>query len=110
MSDASTNTASSFAPSQTIQYTTPTTGSTITATAARDLKILINPAGALLALTLALNGSPQNGDIVTIGASQAVTTFSMTGGTVVGPLTSLAIGTFAQYMYSSDASEWFRIG
>lgn len=93
-----------------VQYSTPTTGSTITANTGGKVALLINPAGALLALTLSLNSSASNGDTISIGASQAVTTFSMTNGTVVGPLTSLAIGTFATFMYSTDASEWFRIG
>lgn len=79
-------------------------------TAARKVLLFINPAGALLALTLALNGSPQDGDMLVLGASQAVTTFSMTGGTVIGPLTSLAAATFATYAYSATAAQWFRVG
>lgn len=92
------------------QYTAPTTGSTINMNDHGNLTIIINPSGSLLALTLALNGSPQNGDTVSLASSQAVTTFSMTGGTVIGALTTLAIATFASYTYSSDAAKWFRSG
>ena len=94
----------------TVQYSVPTTGATITASTSGNVTLFINPAGALLALTLSLNGSPSDGDEMSMGASQAVTTFSMTNGTVVGPLTSLAIGTFAQYKYSTTAAAWFRVG
>ena len=92
------------------QYTTPTTGSTINANNAGNLTLLINPTGSLLALTVALNGSPIEGDRLNIGSSQIVTTFTMTGGTVIGPLTSLAVATFATYQFNATASQWFRVG
>lgn len=94
----------------TVQYTTPTTGATITASTSGNVTVLINPAGSLLALTLALNGAPSDGDVVRFASSQAVTAFSMTGGTVVGALTTLAVATFAAYMYSATSSNWFRVG
>lgn len=93
-----------------VQYTTPTTGSTVTANTSGNVKLLLNPAGALLALTIALNGAPSDGDTLNISASQAITTLTMSGGTVIGPLTSAAIGTFAIYIYSSTSSNWFRTG
>ncbi len=94
----------------TTQYAAPATGDTVTATNTGNLNLLINPSGALLALTLALNGSPSDGDLISFGSSQVVTTFSMTGGTIIGALTTLAIATFASYIYSATASKWFRIG
>lgn len=94
----------------TVQYATPATGDTITANNTGNLNLLINPSGTLLALTLALNGSPSDGDIIRFGSSQAVTTFTMSGGTIIGPLTALAIATFASYMYSATAAKWFRVG
>lgn len=92
------------------QYTTPATGATLTANDGANLKLIINPAGTILALTLALNASPADGDILSFCSSQAVTGFTMTGGTIVGPLTTLAIGTFASYIYNGTATKWFRIG
>jgi hypothetical protein len=94
----------------TIQYVTPSTGGTVTVNTNGWVQLLINPSGSLLALTIALPGSPSDGDIVQLCSSQAVTTLTMSGGTVIGPLTTLAIGTFATYIYSSTASVWFRIG
>jgi hypothetical protein len=94
----------------TVQYVTPTTGSTINASTLGNVSLLINPTGSLLALTLALNASPSDGDKISIASSQVVTGFTMTGGTVIGALTSLAIASFATYEYSATANQWFRIG
>ena len=93
-----------------IQYTTPLTGGTINVNAGGYVKLLINPAGSLLALTIALPAAPSNGDVLELASSQAITTLTMSGGTIVGPLTAMAIGTFASYVFSTDADEWFRIG
>lgn len=104
---ASTTLDSRLVP--TIQYATPTTGSTITASTSGNVTLLINPAGTLLALTVALNASPSDGDALTIASSQAITGFTMSGGTVIGALTTMAVGTFATYMYSATSAQWFRI-
>lgn len=72
--------------------------------------LLINPAGTILALTVALPGSPVDGDTVLISSTQAITTLTMSGGTVIGGLTTMAIGTYAKYQYHSTTSEWWRIG
>lgn len=94
----------------TIQYTTPTTGSTINVNATGHVQLIINPVGSLLALTVALPGSPSDGDVVNISSSQVVTTLTMSGGTIVGALTSLAVASFAEYLYSATAGVWFRKG
>lgn len=92
------------------QYVTPTTGSTITVNSNGFVKLVINPAGSLLALTVTLPASPTDGDIVTIGTSQAVTTLTMNGGTIVGGLSTLSIASFATYVYNSDSTTWYRMG
>lgn len=93
-----------------VQYTTPTTGSTVTVNSSGHVRLLINPAGSLLALTITLPSGPSDGDRVDIGSTQAVTTLTMNGGTIVGPLSTMAIATFASYVYSATAASWFRIG
>jgi len=93
----------------TVQYVTPTTGSTVSAADSGNVTILINPAGALVSLTLALNPSPQNGDALCIASSKVITTFTMTGGTVIGAMTSMTLGGSSKYIYSSDAGVWARI-
>lgn len=93
-----------------VQYSAPTTGSTVTVNTNGFVRLLLNPAGALLALTITLPGSPSDGDVAELASSQAVTTLTMNGGTIIGPLTTLAIGTFAKYTFSTTAASWFRTG
>lgn len=93
-----------------IQYETPTTGATVTVSATGHIKLIIDPAGTLATLTVTLPGTPQNNDMVQLGSSQIVTALTMNGGTVVGALTTLAVGGFATYVYSSTAVKWFRVG
>lgn len=91
-----------------LQYTTPATGDTITGNTNGYTRLIINPAGSLLTLTINFPSTPSDGDIFEICSSQAVTTLTMGNGTVVGPLTTMAIGTFAGYVYSATSSKWFR--
>ncbi len=93
-----------------VQYTTPTTGSTVTVNTNGHVRLLLNPAGSLLALTVTLPSSPSDGDIVQLCSSQIVTGLTMNGGTIIGALTTLAVATFASYVYSADSSKWFRNG
>lgn len=92
------------------QYVTPTTGSTVTVNSNGYVRLLIDPAGSLLALTVALPSSPTDGDKVEICSTQAITTLTISGGTVIGTLTTMAIGTFAHYIFNGTAAKWFRIG
>lgn len=92
------------------QYVTPTTGSTVSVNTNGRVILFINPAGTLLALTVALPSSPTDQDSVKVFSSQAITTLTMSNGTIVGPLTTMAIGTFAEYTYFSDTSSWARTG
>lgn len=93
-----------------VQYSAPTTGATVTVNGNGNIKLLINPAGSLLALTIAFPASPQDGDVLQLGSTQAVTTVTMSGGTIVGGLTSFVIGSSATYCYSTTAAEWVKIG
>lgn len=92
------------------QYVTPTTGSTVTVNSNGFVRLVINPAGSLVALTITMAASPSDGDRLEFSTSQAVTTLTMNGGTIVGGLATLSIASFASYLYNSDASSWFRIG
>lgn len=89
------------------QYETPTTGSTVTFGAGSEV-MTINPAGALLALTIAFPASPVNGETRSFNSTQAVTTLTLSGGTFIGGLTTLSLGGFATYIYSSGDSKWHR--
>lgn len=93
-----------------VQYTTPTTGQTITVNSNGHTVLFINPAGTILALTVTLPSSPSDGDRVTLASSQVVTGLTMNGGTIIGALSALAVATFATYVFSNSSSNWFRMG
>lgn len=96
-------------PIMTVVYSTPATGATITLTQARHQIALLNPAGTLATLTVALPVSPNDGDIVNIGSSQIITALTITG-TIIGTLTTLTVAGFAKFIFNATAAKWFRIG
>ena len=91
-------------------YAAPTTGQTITLPSfdGDRLKVFIDPAGTLLALTVTLP-TAIDGQTIAIGTTQAITTLTMTGGTIIAALTTLAIGGFGEWGYSATANKWLRI-
>lgn len=91
-----------------VQYAQPSAGATVNINSNTDI-LALDPAGLLLTLTVTLPSSPPDGKIIKIAASQIITTLTLTG-TVVGSLTSLALGGFAEYVFSSSANKWFRAG
>lgn len=95
------------------QIATPTTGQTVTCTAGKNkLTLLIVPVGTLPTLIATLpSTSLINGQIVIIHSTQLITALTLNGGTIVGiALTTLALGGFASYRYSSTTTNWHRIG
>lgn len=93
----------------TVQYSTPATGNTVTVNNTGYVSLLLNPAGTLATLIVTLPSGPSDGDRISVCSSQIVTGLTMNGGTVIGALTTMAVGTFASYMFSATASSWFRI-
>lgn len=91
------------------QYVTPTTGATVTANNNGYVVLFINPAGSLLALTIAFPAVPQDGDRLQITSSQAVTTVTMSGGTIIGALTSFVVGSKATFAYESTSTTWYPL-
>lgn len=90
-----------------IQYVAPTTGQSVTILPGTDL-LAIDPAGTLATLTIVLPTGSE-GKTVKIGASQILTLLTVTG-TIVGTLTSLGLGGFAEFVFSASSSKWFRTG
>jgi hypothetical protein len=84
---------------------TPTTGGTVTLVSGQIN--IINPAGTLATLTLALPASPSNNDIISVAFTQAITSVSYSGGTVVGSPTSSALGGQWYLTYDSGSSTWY---
>lgn len=90
------------------QYSTPTTGQTVNSNGAEYL--VINPAGALLALTVTFPASPVNGQIFNISSTQAITTTTFTSsGTIDGNLTGIAANGTAGWIYVLSITTWVKI-
>lgn len=84
---------------------TPTTGQTITLT--NNQYNIVNPAGALLALTINLPSTPANNDVVYIKFTQTVTTVTYANGTVVDGITGPAAGGLVVLTYDSGTTSWY---
>lgn len=95
------------------QYATPTVGQTVTITAAaEDIVLICEPAGALATLTITLPTASRDRQRCTVSAAQAVTalTLNSAAGSVVGALTTVALGGFATYLWLAAQSKWYRCG
>lgn len=93
-----------------VNYQTPATGATITLNN-NDFQLVLDPAGALAALTITMPATPTDGQIIFIRCVQAVTTFTIngnTGQTVKGftnGATTSSLGLVATYKASN--STWY---
>lgn len=84
---------------------TPTTGGTVTLV--NNQYNIINPAGALLALTVTLPSTPANNDCVYIKFTQNVTTVTYSGGTVVDGITAPTAGGLTVLTYDAGTTSWY---
>jgi hypothetical protein len=73
-------------------------------------QLILNPAGLLATLTVSMPPNPQNGQLVSISSTKAITAFTLNGGTIIGAITTLALAGFAYYVYSSNTLSWLRAG
>lgn len=93
-----------------INYQAPVSGATITMTVATGLWLVLNPAGTLATLTVALPASPANGLTVIISTTQQITALTLTsGGTFVyGNLGAMGAVTSAMFRYVAAGGFWLR--
>lgn len=84
---------------------TPTTGGTVNLV--NGQYNIINPAGALLALTVNLPSSPLNNDVVYIKFTQNVTTVTYANGTVVDGITAPTAGGLTVLTYDAGTTSWY---
>lgn len=90
------------------QYEAPAEGATVTVLPTTHV-LMLNPAGPLASVTVVLPSPPVDGQDVVICTSQVVTSLTMNG-TIVGTLTSLALGGFSRFVYSTSGAKWMRAG
>lgn len=84
---------------------TPTTGGTVALV--NNQYNIINPAGALVALTVNLPSSPLNGDVVYIKFTQTVSTVTYGNGTVVDGITAPTAGGITILTYDAASTSWY---
>ncbi len=101
----------SYDPSS-IQIVVPTTGQTITAIPASRLTLILNPVSELAALTVNLSASAQDNDRITVATTKAITLLTLSGNskTIVGAVSTMALGGFAEYQYIAALGVWMRVG
>lgn len=90
-----------------VQEAIPTAGQSVMILDTSDV-LFLNPAGTLATLTVVLPTGGA-GRRVTISSAQLITLLTITG-TIVGTLTTLALGGFAEFIYSATTSKWYRTG
>lgn len=92
----------------TLQYTTPTTGNTVTSDGSSYL--VANPSGSLVALTIKFPPAPKNGQTLTVSISQIITTLTLNGNgnTVDGTIVTSGTNSYGGWVFSSTASTWFK--
>jgi hypothetical protein len=93
-----------------INYQAPTSGATITMTVATGMYLILNPAGTLATLTIALPTSPVNGQLAMISTTQQITALTLTTGGpfMFGNIGSMAAGTSVAFRYSTAGGFWIR--
>lgn len=88
----------------TVQYATPLTGATVTVTAKVN-RLVLEPAAAILAVTINLPSSPANGQYFNYVTTQAITTVTLANGTVVGAEFSGIGG--QNLVYVGSQAKWY---
>lgn len=95
-----------------MQYTTPANAATIVMT--KDAgALIINNSALLITLGIVLPPEPEDGQRVSIMSASGITlmTISAPGSaTVKGTVASLAVNSYARFIYSAQANAWFRAG
>jgi hypothetical protein len=92
------------------QYAAPTaTGFSVTI-AQGNTHLILTPAAGYAAGTIVLPASPVDRDEFLLTSTQAVTTITYSGGTVIGAATGIAANGFARFKFDALLSRWYRIG
>lgn len=95
------------------QTSAPTTGQTVTVTSPQMISNwFVNPAGALLALTLTLSNGTIQGQIVFVTITQAITTLTVTATNIgtngIASPTAVATATTFAWHWNNTTTKWNR--
>ncbi len=94
-----------------IQYSTATTGTTLTITdTTDDIQVIHENSVLTVALTIAFPATPTDGQRVFFNSVNGVTglTLSTPVGSIIGALTTLAAGGTAGYIYRLANTKWYK--
>lgn len=90
------------------QYSVAASGTVTAPDTQQDVQLVHN--AAAVTLTVAFPATPIDGEKFGIAAIQAITTLTLSSAlTIIGALTSMAIGGCATYMYNADSNKWVKI-
>jgi hypothetical protein len=92
------------------QYAAPTATGFSVAIAQGNTHLILTPSAGYAAGTIVLPATPVDRDELLINSTQAVTTITFSGGTVIGAPTGIAANGFARYKFDALLSRWYRIG
>lgn len=92
------------------QYAAPSATGFSVAIAQNNTHLILTPAAGYAAGTIVLPIAPVDRDELLVNSTQAVTTLTFSGGTVIGGPTGLAANDYFRLKYDSLLSRWYRIG
>lgn len=93
------------------QIETPTTGATVAIQNANsDIRLLLNPASTISALTVIMPSQPFDGQIINICSSQLITVLTInSSATILGTISSIGVNAFAGWVYNITNNNWYKI-
>lgn len=90
------------------QYSVASSGSVTLQDTQQDIQLVHN--ATAVTLTIAFPATPIDGQRVGMAAIQAITTLTLTSAlTIIGAITSMAVGGCATYCYNSDSNKWVKV-
>jgi hypothetical protein len=92
------------------QYAAPSASGFSVSITQNNTHLILTPAAGYAAGTIVLPIAPVDRDELLVNSTQAVTTLTFSGGTVIGGPTGLAANDYFRLKYDSLLSRWYRIG
>lgn len=75
--------------------------------------LILEPAGTIATGTVNMSTQPGDEKVIGVSSTQAITSLELVpavGQTIINPITALAAGGFAYYLYRANNSTWYRVG
>lgn len=92
------------------QYAAPAATGFSVSIAQGNTHLILTPSAGYAAGTIVLPSFPVDREELLVNSTQAVTTLTISGGTVIGGPTTIAANGFFRLKYDALLSRWYRIG